>query len=76
MLDALEPSLRLPPALIAAYLALRQGVDYTQNPIAHGGHADGSILPEQWIAARDLAVAFERLERALKTFLETGDIPF
>ena len=75
MLSDLERQLQIPPALRAAFKQLRNGVDYTQNLIQYGGYADGSIPPATWTAARDVALAFEALERALAR-LSDQVIPF
>lgn len=61
MLDALVDSLKPSASMRMQYAALRNGVDATQNPIERGGLGDGSIGPETWTAARDLALAFEAL---------------
>lgn len=75
MLTELTHALQLPPATVAAFKQLRNGVDYTQNPIAHGGFHDGSIPIEAWTAARNAAQAFEALQRALDA-LNAEVIPF
>jgi hypothetical protein len=75
MLSDLERQLQIPPALRAAFKQLRNGVDYTQNSVEHGGCGDGSIPWATWTAARDAAVAFETLERALAR-LSDEVIPF
>lgn len=67
----LQPS----AAMTRAFRALRAGVDFTQNLAEHGGGNDGSIDEQTWTAARDAAIAFEALERALQR-LDDLIIPF
>ena len=75
MLSDLERELQIPATLRAAFKQLRNGVDCTQNSVEHGGFGDGSIPWATWTAARDVAQAFEALERALAR-LSDEVIPF
>jgi hypothetical protein len=68
-LSALVDQIHIPPDMAAKFRQLRAGVDFTQN------QADRSLNAETWTAARDAAVAFEQLERALAR-LEDACIPF
>lgn len=74
-LGALTLRLIIPGELTQAFRQLRAGVDYTQNLVEHGGGGDGSIDEATWTAARDAALAFEALERALRR-LDDETIPF